>query len=205
MATTPEFYAEARRLTAETGTLLLIDSIQAGLRAHGMLSIVDYPGFETLDAPDMETYSKALNAGQYPLSVLALNEKTAKMYAKGVYGNTMTCNPRALEVACTVLDQLTPDVRANISDRGQEMVDALKALQEELPERLPSYKVRGFSSAPNSTAPNTRWWASAGLRNIAESMELVSSTAVPIPYDLHHTSNLHPKRSTLSSPLFEKH
>ena len=133
MATTPEFYAEARRLTAETGTLLLIDSIQAGLRAHGMLSIVDYPGFETLDAPDMETYSKALNAGQYPLSVLALNEKTAKMYAKGVYGNTMTCNPRALEVACTVLDQLTPDVRANISDRGQEMVDALKALQEELP------------------------------------------------------------------------
>lgn len=133
MATTPEFYATARRLTAESGTLLLIDSIQAGLRAHGMLSIVDYPGFENLDAPDMETYSKALNAGQYPLSVLALNEKTAGMYAKGVYGNTMTCNPRALEVACTVLDSLTPDVRANISDKGQEMVDALNALKEELP------------------------------------------------------------------------
>ena len=68
---TPEFYQAARDLTRDNGTLLLIDSIQAGLRTHGVLSIVDYPGFETLEAPDMETYSKALNAGQYPLSVLA--------------------------------------------------------------------------------------------------------------------------------------
>ena len=30
----PDFYKEARRLTNEMGTLLLIDSIQAGLRAH---------------------------------------------------------------------------------------------------------------------------------------------------------------------------
>ena len=69
-----------------------------------MLSIVDYPGFEGLDAPDMETYSKALNAAQYPLSVLAVNERAAGLYRKGVYGNTMTTNPRALDVACAVLE-----------------------------------------------------------------------------------------------------
>ena len=69
MAITPEFYATARESTRRHGSLLLVDSIQAGLRAHGVLSICDYPGFETLDPPDMETYSKALNAGQYPLSV----------------------------------------------------------------------------------------------------------------------------------------
>ena len=45
----------------------------------------------------METYSKALNAGQYPLSVLALTAPTAELYRKGVYGNTMTTNPRALD------------------------------------------------------------------------------------------------------------
>ena len=45
---------------------------QAGIRAMGSLSVVDYPGYETAEAPDMETYSKALNGGQYPLSVLAL-------------------------------------------------------------------------------------------------------------------------------------
>ena len=87
---TPEFYAAARELTKAHGSLLLVDSIQAGLRAHGVLSIVDYPGFEKLDAPDMETYSKALNAGQYPLSVLAVSERAAELYRKGIYGNTMT-------------------------------------------------------------------------------------------------------------------
>ncbi len=128
----PAFYAVARELTRAHGSLLLVDSIQAGLRAHGVLSVVDYPGFEGLDAPDMETYSKALNAGQYPLSVLAVTQHTAQLYKSGVYGNTMTANPRALDVACAVLAQLTPDVRANIRDAGRKSVEALEALKNEL-------------------------------------------------------------------------
>ncbi|MGN6153787.1 MAG: aminotransferase class III-fold pyridoxal phosphate-dependent enzyme [Lysobacteraceae bacterium] len=123
----------ARRLTREHGTLLLVDSIQAGLRANGVLSIVDYPGFEGIEAPDMETYSKALNAAQYPLSVLAVNERAAGLYRKGVYGNTMTTNPRALDVAVAVLGQLTDELRANIRERGREAVARLEALKAELP------------------------------------------------------------------------
>ncbi|MDW8479906.1 MAG: aminotransferase class III-fold pyridoxal phosphate-dependent enzyme [Xanthomonadales bacterium] len=92
-ALTPEFYAAARELTLRHDSLLLIDSIQAGLRAHGVLSVVDYPGFERLPPPDLETYSKALNAGQFPLSVLAATERAAALYRKGIYGNTMTANP----------------------------------------------------------------------------------------------------------------
>ena len=131
-AVPPEFYAAARELTKAHGTLLLVDSIQAGLRAHGVLSIVDYPGFEGLEAPDMETYSKALNGGQYPLSVLAVNERAAGLYRKGVYGNTMTANPRALDIAATVLGQLTPALRRNIRERGQEFMDKLAKLRDEL-------------------------------------------------------------------------
>ena len=132
-AVTPEFYRAARELTQAHGTLLLVDSIQAGLRAHGVLSIVDYPGFEDLDAPDMETYSKALNAGHYPLSVLAVNARTAALYRKGIYGNTMTSNPRALDVGCTVLGMLTDAVRENIRARGREFLDKLNRLKDELP------------------------------------------------------------------------
>jgi len=128
----PAFYAAARELTKAHGSLLLVDSIQAGLRAHGVLSVVDYPGFEGLEAPDMETYSKALNAGQYPLSVLAVNERAAGLYRKGVYGNTMTTNPRALDVACAVLSQLTPALRANIRNRGVEALAKLEKLKAEL-------------------------------------------------------------------------
>ena len=128
----PAFYAAARELTRSHGSLFLVDSIQAGLRAHGVLSIVDYPGFEAMEAPDMETYSKALNAAQYPLSVLAVNERAAGLYRKGVYGNTMTTNPRALDVACATLAQLTPQVRQNIRKRGAEAVQKLQQLQGEL-------------------------------------------------------------------------
>ncbi len=128
----PAFYAAARTLTREHGSLLLVDSIQAGLRAHGVLSVVDYPGFESLDPPDLETYSKALNAAQYPLSVLALSEASAQIYRKGTYGNTMTSNPRALDVACATLGLLTPQIRANIRHRGTQALQRLEQLKTEL-------------------------------------------------------------------------
>lgn len=123
------FYEAARELTKAHGALLLVDSIQAGLRANGVLSIIDYPGFEQVEAPDMETYSKALNAGQYPLSVLAVTPRAAAIYRKGLYGNTMTANPRALDVAVAVLAQVTPALRENIRARGREAIEKLEALR----------------------------------------------------------------------------
>lgn len=128
------FYDEARRLSTEHGSILLIDSIQAGLRGHGCLSLVDYPGFETCEVPDCETWSKALNAGQYPLSVLGLSTRAADLYAAGIYGNTMTTNPRALEVAISVLDSLRDGLRDNIRNRGIEFVEKLSTFVDEFPE-----------------------------------------------------------------------
>jgi acetylornithine/succinyldiaminopimelate/putrescine aminotransferase len=144
MAITPEFYAEARRLTLEHGSLMLVDSIQAGLRARGVLSVIDYPGFEELEPPDMETYSKALNAGQYPLSVLALTERAAALYRKGAYGNTMTSNPKALDVGCAVLDGITPELRRNIVERGAEVVAKFEAVQQELGGRITGVQGTGL-------------------------------------------------------------
>jgi acetylornithine/succinyldiaminopimelate/putrescine aminotransferase len=127
----PAFYARARELTHEHGTMFVIDSIQAGLRAQGVLSIVDYPGFRDLDPPDMESYSKALNAGQFPLSVLALSETAAEKYRPGLYGNTMTTNPRALDVAIAVMDSFDDERRENIVARGKELVDGLASLADD--------------------------------------------------------------------------
>ncbi len=132
LSITPEFYLRARELTAEHGTLFLVDSIQAGLRAHGVLSIVDYPGFQTLPPPDMEVYSKALNGGQFPLSVLAMSAATAAIYQRGLYGNTMTSNPRAADVAAEVLRSFTPQLRENIVLRGKQLVEGLQSLASEL-------------------------------------------------------------------------
>jgi acetylornithine/succinyldiaminopimelate/putrescine aminotransferase len=131
LAIEPAFYRRARELTREHGTVFVVDSIQAGLRANGVLSVVDYPGFQDLDAPDMESWSKALNAGQYPLSVLALSESAAALYKPGLYGNTMTTNPRTLDVAVAVLDSFTPELRENIRVRGRELVERMSALADE--------------------------------------------------------------------------
>jgi len=136
MQVTPEFYSVVRELTKKHGALLLMDSIQAGLRTTGYLSITDYPGFENLEGPDMESYSKALNAGQYPLSVLAMNATAAGLYRKGIYGNTMTANPRALDVGVAMLESITPQLRENIVARGHEFIEKFGRLADELDGRI---------------------------------------------------------------------
>ena len=141
MCVTREFYDTARRLTNEHDSMLLVDSIQAGIRGQGCLSVIDYDGFQDAEVPDMETWSKAINAGQYPLSVLGMNERSASMYVVGIYGNTMTTNPRALETAVAVLGQITPELRSNIKERGEEFVEKLKLLASELPGTIT--KVQG--------------------------------------------------------------
>ncbi|MBT8107093.1 MAG: aminotransferase class III-fold pyridoxal phosphate-dependent enzyme [Gammaproteobacteria bacterium] len=128
LAIDPAFYQRARELTREHGTVFVVDSIQAGLRAHGVLSIMDYPGFRELDPPDIESYSKALNAGQYPLSVLALSDACAQAYRRGLYGNTMTSSPRAMDIGVAVLNLLTDELRENIRVRGRELLAGLAAL-----------------------------------------------------------------------------
>ena len=133
LSITRDFYDMARNLSDAHGSFLLIDSIQAGLRGQGCLSIVDYPGFEDCEVPDFETWSKALNAGQYPLSVLGMSERASKTYVVGVYGNTMTTNPRSLETAISVLEHITPELRQNIRERGKEFVSKLEKLSAAMP------------------------------------------------------------------------
>lgn len=141
---TRAFWDEARRQCDAHGSLLVADSIQAGLRGTGYLSIVDYPGFQDAAPPDMETWSKALNAGQYPLSVLGLGKRAADLYVRGVYGNTMTTNPRALEVACAVLDGLTPALRENIRNQGARIVERFTALMGEFPGLITGVRGTGL-------------------------------------------------------------
>lgn len=126
----PEFYKAIRKLTKEHNGLLLVDSVQAGLRCTGELSITKYPGFENLDYPDMETFSKAINAGQYPLSVLAISKLVEDRFVPGIYGNTMTCNPRALDIGSQVLDLIDDNLKNNIVEMGDYMKQELVELQK---------------------------------------------------------------------------
>lgn len=141
---TAEFYACAREVTRRHGSMFIVDSIQAGLRVEGVLSVVDYEGFEKLEPPDMESYSKALNAGQFPISVLALSKNATEIYRHGVYGNTMTANPRGLDVAVAVLESLTPELRDNIRKRGNQFVDRFNQLAVQLGDAITGVQGTGL-------------------------------------------------------------
>ena len=133
---TPSFYNLIREKTKQMNGLLLVDSVQAGWRCHGELSITRYPGFESCETPDMETFSKAINAGQYPLSVLALSEELTRSFKTGLYGNTMCGNPKALDVGSTVLDMMTAEVRENIRENGDYFLRRLKSLDHPCIDRV---------------------------------------------------------------------
>ena len=113
-----------------------MDNVQAGLRCTGALSLVDFPGFSGLDAPDFEVWAKAINAGQFPASLVALGPRAARWYRHGVYGNTMTGNPRACAVVAAVLESVTPALRENIVEAGRYAVDQYRALQKQLPDAI---------------------------------------------------------------------
>lgn len=136
LAITREFYDTARRLTADAGSFLIIDAIQAGLRTYGCLSLMGAPDFRDAEPPDVESWSKALNGGQFPLSVVGLGPRGHEVFRPGLYGNTMTTNPRALDVGTSVLRSITPALRQNIQERGQELVDKLEALRERFAGKL---------------------------------------------------------------------
>jgi acetylornithine/succinyldiaminopimelate/putrescine aminotransferase len=140
-AVEPKFYQLARKLTKEHDTFLVVDSIQAGFRATGYMSIVDYPGFERLDVPDMETFAKSINGGEFPVSILALTDRAASLYRQGIYGNTMTGNPRGLDMISAMLEQMTPEVRKNINARGEELKKVFESLQNMYPDQI--LKVQG--------------------------------------------------------------
>ena len=135
----PEFYVEARKLTLEHDAMLVIDSVQAGIRCHGVLSIVDYPGFQSLPCPDFEVFSKALNGGQYPVSLIALSSRAVASYKRGVYGNTMTTAPRACEVATCIVSSFSGEnaiIRTNIPAMGAYALDQFKKLQAKYPKAI---------------------------------------------------------------------
>lgn len=130
----PDFYHAVREETRRMGSLLHIDSVQAGIRTTGNLSVTRYDGFNMNNdtMPDMEVFSKALNGGQFPLSVLAVKDRS--LYKIGIYGNTMTANPRGLDVGTSVLDRLTPELKTNIVTMGAQLKDRLLDLQREFPQ-----------------------------------------------------------------------
>jgi len=78
-------------------------------------------------------------------------------------------NPRAMDVATAVLGQVTPELRRNIRDRGDEFLTRLKALQTELGNRITGVQGTGLLF---SVGLDSRRFKSYGTRSLEEYMRI---------------------------------
>lgn len=128
------FYDASRNLTRKYGSHLIIDSVQAGLRTHGYLSMTDYTHLRLSKHPDFEIFSKAISSGQYPLSVVAMCDEVVSKFRPGIYGNTMTSNPKAMEMGLESLKRVDYNVISNIYTQGENFKKMLHRIRNKYPE-----------------------------------------------------------------------
>jgi acetylornithine aminotransferase/acetylornithine/N-succinyldiaminopimelate aminotransferase len=95
---TREFLELARRLTAESGALLLLDEIQCGLGRTGKHFAYQHYGV----LPDVVTVAKPLAAG-LPLGAILTTDRVAAAMHPGLHGTTFGGGPLACAVAIEFL------------------------------------------------------------------------------------------------------
>lgn len=138
------FYDTVRKHTADHHAALVIDSVQAGIRTNGHLSVVDYPDLQGIAPPDIEVFSKIIHSGQYPLSIVATTEAFAQSFPTNLYGNTMTGNPKALDIGYETLKRMDSSVIRNIQEKGVRFKQMLSQLHEEYPQLVTHVTGKGL-------------------------------------------------------------
>jgi acetylornithine/N-succinyldiaminopimelate aminotransferase len=135
---TQEFFAEARRLTSETGALLMVDEIQSGMGRTGKWCAYQHYGIQpgvpadgSLSVgwkPDVTTLAKPL-AGGVPLGAILCTEEAARAIHAGMHGTTFGGGPLACAVAIAVIDTLERDgLLKHAESVGAYFMDALRGL-----------------------------------------------------------------------------
>jgi acetylornithine/N-succinyldiaminopimelate aminotransferase len=120
----PEFLRLARKLTRDSGALLVLDEIQCGLGRTGRYFAYQHYGIQ----PDIVTVAKPLAAG-LPLGAILMTNRVARSMHPGMHGTTFGGGPLACAVAIEFLRQLEKiiDHVAEIGSYFRAQLDCLKA------------------------------------------------------------------------------
>ncbi len=118
------YLAEARRLTAQHGALLILDEIQTGAGRTG-----DWFAFQReLPAgtfPDAVTLAKGIGGG-FPIGALVAFGPAAELFQPGQHGTTFGGNPLATATANAVLGELErAGLVENARARGEQLRSAI--------------------------------------------------------------------------------
>ena len=117
------FAKTAAEIAAETGALLCVDEIQAGLGRTGTFFAFEQLGI----APDLVTLAKGLGNG-LPIGALLVRDGCATGFVPGDHGSTFGGNPVVCAAACAVVAAVDGDLLANVRARGEALAAGLAAL-----------------------------------------------------------------------------
>jgi len=119
-----EFFAAARELTRETGALLVVDEIQAGLGRTGKWFAYQHYGIQ----PDITAVAKPL-AGGLPLGALLCTQAAAEAFQPGMHGTTFGGGPLACATAIAVIDTIEHEnLLAHVTEVGGYFREQLQEL-----------------------------------------------------------------------------
>ncbi|HEX7669462.1 MAG TPA: acetylornithine/succinylornithine family transaminase [Polyangiaceae bacterium] len=117
------YLAALRKLTTETGTLLMLDEVQTGIGRTGTLFAHQHDGV----LPDVMTLGKGLGGG-IPLAALVASEDAA-CFSPGEQGGTFNGNPLVTAAGLAVLRAVrSPGFLENVVRRGAELSRGLQKL-----------------------------------------------------------------------------
>jgi acetylornithine/N-succinyldiaminopimelate aminotransferase len=120
----PEFLAAARALADETGALLVLDEVQAGVGRSG-----SFFAFEQLGVrPDAVTLAKGLANG-LPIGALLVADELAGAFEPGDHASTFGGNPVTCAAALAVEAQITDELLAHVRACEALLREALPGLR----------------------------------------------------------------------------
>jgi len=112
-----DYLAAARRLTCESGTLLLFDEVQCGMGRSGSPFVAQASGV----TPDLLTVAKGL-AGGFPAGAVLMGESIAAGVKVGDLGTTFGGGPMACALVEATIAAITEEnLLANVAARAAEI------------------------------------------------------------------------------------
>ncbi len=127
------YLADARRITADRGALLVIDEVQTGIGRTGVWLAHQRAGI----TPDVITLAKGLGGGM-PIGATIGIGAAGLLLQPGQHGSTFAGNPVCAAAALAVLDTIERDgllghtsalgkhIRSGIEDLGHPMIDHVR-------------------------------------------------------------------------------
>lgn len=129
-----------RELCDQTGALLVLDEVQAGMGRTGKLFAHEWAGI----SPDIMMVAKGIGGG-FPLGALLATEKAAKGMVAGTHGSTYGGNPLGMAVGTRVMEIVaTPEFLAEVNRKSGLLRQKLEALVAAHPNTLEGVRGQGL-------------------------------------------------------------